>query len=455
MQFRRILGAVLLVSTLLPEVAVATTGDHAAPYDQEFVITAYYSPLPDQCCYVKGSYEADKVLNGNGTHGASGAPVYPGMLAAPPQYAFGTVIRLPGIGTLKVTDRGGAIQVTDAGVHRLDVWAGAGEEGLARALAFGVQRVRGTVYPKGTAQPKESVDFSAMAAPLSLLKHYVVGESTFLSASATLNQSSLSARMLQEHLKALGYFNRSVTDFFGTDTQKALQAFLSDYGLTEPNDRLTETTAAYLEAAQKRLDAKKPLAVFVERTSARNDVLAAQRTLRFLGYYRGRTNGTYDDKLFAAIVAFQKDHQLVGGVHSPGAGRIGPLTQKKLLTSWDRKIVAQQARTLLMLHRIDQIIAERKLDVGAFLALGDKGDQVRRLQSFLADRGFFPKERISGLFGDVTRQAVLAFQIAAGVVKTESDAGAGNVGPSTLSMLRSQLRTLLYQRVRGEGWGAL
>ncbi len=37
-----------------------------------FIVTAYYSPLPDQSFYLKGSYEADIRLNGNGTHGASG-----------------------------------------------------------------------------------------------------------------------------------------------------------------------------------------------------------------------------------------------------------------------------------------------------------------------------------------------------------------------------------------------
>ncbi len=60
--------------------------------ERTFIITAYYSPLQGQKTYYRGSYEADVLLNGNGTHGASGTPVFTGMLAAPKTYAFGTQI---------------------------------------------------------------------------------------------------------------------------------------------------------------------------------------------------------------------------------------------------------------------------------------------------------------------------------------------------------------------------
>ncbi len=442
----------LLLGFLIPNLAVAKS---AEPYAQDFVITAYYSPLPNQCCYVKGSYEADVELNGNGTNGASGTPVYPGMLAAPAEYPFGTVILLPGIGTLKVTDRGGAIKVTDAGVHRLDVWAGAGEEGLARALAFGVQRIRGTVYPLGSDQPKELVDLGALPSPVSLLQSYMTDQVNLLSMDAKVGDRSPAVRLLQQNLQDVGYFPRSITGLFGDDTKKSLVAFQKDFGIDESGDQLTENTAAMLQAAQERLKAKPPLDVFVERGSSADDIMAAQRTLRFLSYYHGRTDGLYDDKLFQAIVAFQKDHQLIGSEASVGAGRIGPLTQKKIFILWNSKIVAARAAQILMLHHIDQLIAQKNMSIQTFLVEGDHSEQVKRLQTMLADRGYFPKSRVSGLFGDVTRQAVLAFQKAVGIVKNDTDKGAGNVGPATLSFLHQDLRSQLYNLVRAKGWDAL
>jgi hypothetical protein len=47
------------------------------PYEEVTLIaTAYYSPLPDQRYYLRGNYEDERVLNGNGTHGASGKAVF-------------------------------------------------------------------------------------------------------------------------------------------------------------------------------------------------------------------------------------------------------------------------------------------------------------------------------------------------------------------------------------------
>ena len=83
-------------------------------------------------------------MNGNGTHGADGTPVYVGMISAPSKYAFGTKISLPGFGVGTVHDRGGAIY-TSKGYDRLDVWMGKGDEGRKRALKWGRKIVEGKI----------------------------------------------------------------------------------------------------------------------------------------------------------------------------------------------------------------------------------------------------------------------------------------------------------------------
>ncbi|HRI36868.1 MAG TPA: 3D domain-containing protein [bacterium] len=117
-------------------------------------MTAYYSPKPDQTLYLRGSYEADIRLNGNGTNGASGKEVFAGMIAAPKTYAFGTRIELSGIGIGIVEDRGGAIVVAGErgyDADRIDIWMGEGEEGLIRALTFGKRTVYGRVLSESSA----------------------------------------------------------------------------------------------------------------------------------------------------------------------------------------------------------------------------------------------------------------------------------------------------------------
>ena len=445
--------AVLFVAMATPPMTVAAPGIES----QEFVITAYYSPLPDQCCYVRGTYAADTLLNGMGIAGADGTAVYPGMIAAPKSYAFGTRIELPGIGIGTVHDRGGAINVLESGAHRLDLWMGYGEEGLARALAFGVQRVKGTVYPLGGIQPQESFVLDTFSASLGMIKPYLRDEPDLLALQPELGEKSVGVELLQKHLIELGYLQESVSGWFGPATETALRNFMHDASLDQPTDRLTTISAAYLVAAKERLKITEPIAGIVERGSPPAEIISAKRTLRFLGFYKGRTNGEYNDALYNAVLAFQQSQQLVGNATQaePGAGRIGPMTKTALLKRWSAKHVAKRAEKLLLAHAIEQKLEEKNEVIMEFLAEGDKGSEVRKLQNLLSERGYFPTDRISGLFGVVTRDAVIAYQLDRKLIEKVSDKGTGFVGPATIAMLKREQKLKLLRLVRAEGWDSL
>jgi len=65
--------SLLLIILQICSIVSPTFADREVSTEKKtFIVTAYYSPLPDQSFYLKGSYEADIRLNGNGTHGASG-----------------------------------------------------------------------------------------------------------------------------------------------------------------------------------------------------------------------------------------------------------------------------------------------------------------------------------------------------------------------------------------------
>lgn len=440
---RAILCAIIFIAPFQ-----AFTGQE--PYEQEFLITAYYSPLPNQCCYVKGGYEADKVLNGEGHTGADGTAVYPGMIAAPASYPFGTKIELPGIGTFTVHDRGGAINELDSGVHRLDIWVGHGEVGLARALEVGLVKVKGTVYPKGSSQPATHFDFSTFNAHLDQLKKFQLAATNLLDVSPQVNDFSYSTVMLQESLRDLGYFDHPITGKFGEVTQDSLRRFITDYQVEQSDTKLTTKTAAYLLSAIRRKGAGDPIDDVVNNGSAPKTVIEAQRILRFLGYYKGRTDGEYNQKLADAILQFQQEHWLVGTKDDPGAGQIGPITMKQLRALWDRTLVASYADRLLLLQEVkDHVKAHGSIT--QFLAEGNYGPQVQLLQTMLAQRGFFPSEEINGNFGTRTKQAVIDYQVAQGIIKNSFSDGAGVIGPSTLSALQQEEMKALYQLVRAEG----
>lgn len=447
----RLLATVTALSLFAPFTVTAAD----TSYEQHFTITAYYSPLPDQCCYVKGSFEADKILNGNGTHGADGTPVYPGMLAAPKSYAFGTVVELPGIGTLTVHDRGGAI-VEGNDTHRLDIWMGSGEEGLARALAFGVRRVTGIVHPVGSAQPKESIDFTAFTAPLDRLKTFAVHPDAAVAApeKVAYGEKNESVTVFQQSLKDAGYFAEQPTGFFGDRTKASLLAFEADMGISGSGTHLSDVTSVYLQATIE-VKKREPKLGLINKESPRSDILNAQRLLRGLGYYRGRTSGVFDGNLFDAILSLQKEFKLVGDASSPGAGRIGPLTRGVIVSLWRKSRIDALATKMIEMNQVKRLLADRGLLLDSFIAKGESGDAVRALQTFLASAGYFPKDKVNGNFGELTEDAVTQYQIAQNIIASSSAQGAGNVGPSTLQSIREDQIESGYRIVRSQGWNAL
>jgi peptidoglycan hydrolase-like protein with peptidoglycan-binding domain/3D (Asp-Asp-Asp) domain-containing protein len=442
----------LVVSMLLPSLAIAADPVQA-PFEKDFILTAYYSPVANQCCYVKGSEEADKVLNGGGTRGADGAQVYPGMVAAPASYAFGTRISLPGLGVMAVHDRGGAIQSLDHG-DRLDVWVGYGEEGLARALAFGVRHIHGTVYPVGNKAPAESFDLTDLTSPPDRLKPYLVADMGLLDMHPKSGQTGLSVEVLQQALQKVGYFKGTATGTFGDGTVSALASFNKDYALPGNGKELTVQSAAYLTSAIGELHAASPVH-FIDASSPKSDIQEAQRLLRWLGTYKGRTDGVYSDTFVKAIVAYQQGKKLVADATSPGAGRIGPVTRNALIGDWKQRVVGQHASTLLSMKRVGDMLDTKGALISTYLSPGQNGAVVRAVQEFLVQNGLFPADKVNGNYGDLTKQSVLKYQLSRGIILSAKDKGAGSIGPSTLHALRSEQIQSMFALVRAKGWGVL
>lgn len=144
-------AGILLAAFLLPSIETSVAAQEIGE-KKTFIATAYYSPLPNQEKYYRGSYEADKRLNGEGTTASDGTPVFVGLIAAPKNYAFGTKIALDGLGVVSVHDRGGAIVSADNGVayDRIDIWMGYGDEGLERTLEWGRREITGTIVSRDT-----------------------------------------------------------------------------------------------------------------------------------------------------------------------------------------------------------------------------------------------------------------------------------------------------------------
>ncbi|OGJ62930.1 hypothetical protein A3J34_00675 [Candidatus Peribacteria bacterium RIFCSPLOWO2_02_FULL_51_10] len=421
------------------------------PYQKKFVVTAYYSPLPEQCCYYRGSYEEEIMFNGKGVKGADGTPVYPGMVAAPPAYSFGTVIDLPGIGVGTVHDRGSRIIEWGDDIHRIDVWMGYGEEGLARALAFGTRQVTGTVYPADSEKaPSEGIILDILPSGTAYLSGLPKTDSMQLLTMAKNGEINYSSRLLQETLKENGYFEGPTTGQFGPVTKAALKKFLSDYSLGGDGNAVSEEAAATLISASGIKPKNLPDLVTGIGPGARGDqVRQVQKLLRYLGFYRGRTDGIYDEDLKSAVLAFQLQAGVIDKSLSTGAGRVGPATKAAILKHWKVRQAAVKSRQALMRNKI--ISEEKALVPAKVLSKGDKGPAVKLLQLKLKGIGYLTESEPTSNFGEKTYRAVLAYQLDRKIITSKNQHGAGVFGPATRKALLKDAVEAEVKQIRTEG----
>lgn len=419
------------------------------PHEQQFVVTAYYSPLADQCCYFRGNYDEEISFNGKGIAGADGTGVYPGMIAGPDTYAFGTVIDLLGIGVGTVHDRGGRIIEWGEDIHRIDLWMGYGEEGLARAMAWGVRNVKGTVYPLGSENvPAEKFVLENFDADSTILTSLPKSDPMELVQRAKFGDQAYAVRILQSNLKELGYFAEVPTGQFGPVTQSALKKFQNAYGISGDGNSVTLETAAALSALSGITEKNLPaLALGLEHGATGPDVRQAQKLLRYIGFYQGRTDGVFGRSLKKSVIALQIKEGLILQSTDPAAGRIGPGTRAAILKEWKVKLIQAKSKSLARKMELTEKVKSEHLP-RKVLAKGDKGKDVKLLQSFLISAGYLDTAGATGTFGERTMSALVKYQLDRTIVKTSASKGAGVFGPATRMIVSRDLVAQKWQEVR-------
>jgi peptidoglycan hydrolase-like protein with peptidoglycan-binding domain/3D (Asp-Asp-Asp) domain-containing protein len=478
--------AALQFLSLVPaaRASIATQGNR-----KMLMVSAYYSPLPAQRFYMRGSFEADKKLNGNGTNGADGTQVYVGMLAAPKSYPFGTQVVVPGLGVGVVHDRGGAI-LAKRGYDRIDVWMGSGEEGLGRALNWGMRLVEGEVY-FNPGHVESTLDFTWLPTQLpkdtlNRLMARTMLNPTVFSQPITKASPKASISDLQEALRMFGYYHGEVSGEYNADTRKAVTVFQISEGILQ-NEKalgagnLGPKTLATLKSKienfnstvlkeQARLkDNLSELSVGLGKKDDGDKVYRMQQMMWELGYYKGELSGKYDGTTMAAVFEFQKDNNIVQNDWDQGAGFYGKRTHEALVAAVDQKIEKLMKYPSEMQVWIPsevelpnignltlgdsnisrsalgfdlKIVASKGApsspkDFAKDLALGDKGDEVKKLQKVLIQQQLLAKGLDSGTFGERTEKALIQLQLKKGILKAADQSGAGVVGPKTRALLNT------------------
>jgi len=468
-----------IVGTSLPARAEAAAGRQAGKH--KFLVTAYYSPLPDQSFYIRGSFEADRRLNGNGTNGADGIEVFTGMLAAPSVYAFGTRILIPGLGVGQVHDRGGAI-IAKADYDRIDVWMGRGEDGLARAINWGARLVDGEIYDSA-AEMKVNLDFASVSTHLGDALIARLQNQTALSQSVAFSKPVEQAtpeeiKDLQVSLTLFGNYNGPIDGALSAATRDAILRFQTDEGLVNDKNssgagmfgpitraKLQEKVAGYDAEREKEatlIEANRAnLSAGLGKNAQGNPVEALQTLLWTLGYYTGAISSHYDTPTIDAVFSFQQTQGLVSTPYDEGAGYYGKKTHEALIAALDERLTVMKEYPKEMQSWIPAEIPLPKLadltpapemfapvtlhfDVAFIgdgqetpyqftrdLSLGDHGEAVQKLQEILIGQEYLSAGLDTGSFGNQTQAALQQFQREHGLPAL------GRVGPQTREALNA------------------
>jgi len=334
-----------LALALVGPTVVALTAN-AAGEARDFTVTGYYSPLPNQNFYVTGSYESEKRLNGQGIAGADGTPVFPGMIAAPSSYAFGTVVCLLDFGCGSVHDRGGAI-VEKGGRNiarhdRLDLWMGYGEEGLARALDLGLWHTSGTIYSlEESANVNVAVNFKT-ATPITRLLD--VPEIRQFTKNLYKGSKGETVTELQAVLATLGFYNGAEDGVYSQAVVAAIEAFQLEHFVIDSTNsvgaggfgpKTREALAKALNKHETQVALTKRWDDFhfegnLAKGKRDESVLKLQEILVQKEFLNHKPTGYFGKLTKAALIDFQIAEGLINTKTSAGAGTVGPQTRARL-----------------------------------------------------------------------------------------------------------------------------
>ena len=195
------------------------------------------------------------------------------------------------------------------------------------------------VYGKGTAaavrlfQSKKGLKADGIAGPKTLSALYGSAGSEALpspagNAELTVGAKGSEVKTLQNALKKLGYYTKTVDGSYGRGTASAVAAFQSANGL-ETTGIADSATLQALYAAAEQVQQPVQTPGSLQLGDSGEAVTALKSKLRYLGYLTGSLSDTFDADTHAAVKAFQKAKSLKQD------GVAGKKTLSMLDTAWN------------------------------------------------------------------------------------------------------------------------
>lgn len=273
------------------------------------------------------------------------------------------------------------------------------EDWAAQALATATPRKAATAAPDAKSWVTSTQDYNA-------------GYPVLRVGSTGSDVSDLQARLTE-----LGYYSGTIDGMYAVGTQQAVAEFQSRSGLTADGvaGRRTQDLLYSLAAQPKMVSANTQTEgyLLLKQGSSGLEVRKLQGRLAELGYYAGGVDGIYGETTTNAVKAFQRNNSLSGD------GQAGEQTQTKLYSATARYA--------------SNPVATADPNQTRTLTLGMTGNDVYAMQERLIELRYLTGVA-DGVFGEETRQALIAFQ------KNNNLTADGSAGASTLKKINGSAK---------------
>ncbi len=359
--------------------------------DNYFVVTAYYSPLPDQNYYFKWSYAADIKLNWKWIRWASWKEVFAWMLAWPKSYAFWTKIYLEWVWVWEIADRWWAIVSASWAdsrwyqYDRIDIWMWHWEEWLARALAWWKRTIKWNVL--ADSETWVTINLSNFPAPESALKGLAKKQelekeiAKEIEANPKLNvfekyiwpeSTPENIKMLQEIMSEMWLYSWEIDGKYDSVKDSLINYQLKTWVIkNKSNDwawyfwPITRTQAKkdYLTYIEKKKKIEAQLAQIKKTVETRvnshiasiwtpkvwdvwENVRTLQKTLKTLWYFKVKDSAIFWDQTKTALIKYQVDKWIITSAKDDWAWVFWPKTKQtlknELIISLEKQVLKER-----------------------------------------------------------------------------------------------------------------
>ncbi|SFE60404.1 Putative peptidoglycan binding domain-containing protein [Alteribacillus iranensis] len=228
-------------------------------------------------------------------------------------------------------------------------------------------------------------------------------------------------KTLQRRLQSLGYYKGGLDSHYGRQTAAAVRKFQKNEQLAVDGIAGPQTLAA-LQGASSADKSVSSVQSLSQGTTFKvlsigdkgNEISQLQQQLKDLGYYKSNVTGVFGPITEEAVRKFQRKNSLTVD------GMAGPKTLNKLRHN------PKQSST------VTNQSVETNSSSSSVLRYQSRGTEVERLQNELRQLGYMKMEA-TGVYGEVTEQAVRSFQQAHGLTAD------GIAGPVTHRAIQQAL----------------